>query len=233
MIIQIPTADHLSRIYFELAKIGAKSAGAKHPWPYKPGSKEELIALASDMSRYDPRLFDILVLYFISHWREINPARLRSFYPRMKTPQVIAVIGEFMKETLADDEASYFIEYLTRGLRPAAVQLFFYDLYAPGGRLVERVMEEGLLEYKKWGFLSCERPVVNSSNKEAVGRMDNTSRLNVLKRLLKEKKVIQLKDYREAVKNSISRQQALIDLKESRLAKRMGKGRGARWRLIA
>lgn len=224
---------HLSRIYFELAGLGAKCAGAKRPWPYKTGSKEELIALACDMSRYDPRLFDILVLYFIDHWKEIDPARLRSFYPRMKTPQVVAVIGEFLKEAATEDEAYFFVEYLSRGLKPAAVQLFFYDLYSPGGRLVRRAAEESLLEYKKWGFLSCERPVVDSSNRAAAGRMDSTSRLNVLKRLLNEKKVIRLKDYMEAVKNSVSRQQALIDLKESGLAERTGSGRSAKWRLVA
>jgi hypothetical protein len=35
-----------------------------------------------------------------------------------------------------------------------------------------------------------------------------------------------------AIKNSVSRQQAALDIKASGLAENIGSGRGARWRLV-
>ena len=53
-----PTTNHLSRIYFELAKLGARALGEKRPWLYgNVKDAEDILALALQMSRYDPRLF--------------------------------------------------------------------------------------------------------------------------------------------------------------------------------
>lgn len=233
MILQIPTEAHLSRMYFELAMIGADCIGANKPWPYKTRGKEELLALASDISRFDPRLFDILVQYFISHWAEINPLRIRLCYGRMKTREVLAVIAEFAKEAMSGDEQGYFFEYLKMGLKPVPTQFFFYNLYSPGGRLAERAAEEGIAEYKRWGFLACERPVIDQASRRQAGRLDHSSRRNILKKLLAGKKEIGLKDYLSAIDGAVSRQQALKDIKESGLARQFGSGRGAKWKIAA
>ncbi len=66
MLIETPSTKHLSRMYYELGKIKANCVGMKSSWPYKAiKNREHLLALACDMSRYDPRLFEILVNYFI------------------------------------------------------------------------------------------------------------------------------------------------------------------------
>lgn len=231
MIFEPPTTAHLSRMYFELAKIGAMSAGEKKPWAYKIKDREELIALACDMSRFDPRLVDILVGYFIRHSRELNPARLRSYYSKMKSPQTVAVITEFMAGEIHEDEAVFFIQYLCMGLKPVNYQFYFYNLYSPGGTLAQRAAEEGIYEYRKWGFFARERPVVDPTKKRCVGSFNSISRRNILKRLIGEKKEIGLKDYLEALEYSVSRQQALSDIKNSGLAKCVGMGRGAKWRI--
>lgn len=226
MIKSIPTIDHLNRLYYELAKIGARSVGANKAWPYNPATKEELIATACDMSRFDPRLLDILVEYFAAHWRGINPVRLRNFYKEMKCPQTVAVICEFLKNMISDPEVEFIAEYLSAGLLPMPLQFYFHNLYSPGGHLARRATEEGLYEFKKWGFLACERPA-------NAGSLDKKSRLNILKRMVSLKKEIMLNDYLKAVQNSISRQQALADIKASGIVKPIGHGRGARWKIAA
>lgn len=231
MILKIPNTGHLSRMYYELAKIGAVCAGARLNWPYKVYEKEELVALACDMSRYDPRLFDILVNYLVKHWEDLNPFLLRKYYGRMKTPQTIAVVGEFFIREVVGGEALYFAEYLAMGQKPVPTQFFFYGLYAPGGYLARRAAEESVWEYKKWGFLACERPVVDSASRREAGLLDTTSRCNILKRLLHEKKEISLADYLDVVSHCVSRQQAFFDLKKSGLACRTGRGRGAKWKI--
>lgn len=233
MLSRIPKTSDLERMYFELARIGASCAGSKKAWPYKPKGKEELLALASDMSRYDPRLFGILVDFFVGRWRELNPAALRGLYKDMKTPQTIAVIGEFLLGAVEDEEARFFVQYISAGLKPLPTQFYFYDLYSPGGYLAQRALEEGVSEYRKWGFLACERPTLAGEDKKTTGSFDRTARQNILKRLLNEKKEISLKDYLDALGFSISRQQALIDIKTSKLARAQGAGRGAKWRLAA
>ncbi|MBI2342535.1 MAG: hypothetical protein HYU98_07380 [Deltaproteobacteria bacterium] len=192
-----------------------------------------MLALACEMSRFDPRLFGILVSYFLQNWRKINPVDIRLHYKDMACPQTIAVVGEFVTAVAKDNELIFFIQYLNRGLFPVAYQFYFHNLYAPGGKLAARAVEEGLCEFKKWGFFACERPVINLSTRETAGSLDAASRLNILKGIVKEKKEISIGDYLEATRNSISRQQALLDIKESGLVIRVGNGRGARWKAAA
>ena len=228
-----PTTGHLSRLYFELAQIGANSAGEKLPWNFDPSCKEELLAIACDMSRYDPRLVDIVVEYLVRSWEDTNPAALRRYYKEMDCPQTVAVIMEFFVTAVTDNEAVYFAQYLTLGLTSVPTQFYFHDLYAIGGKLAKRASEEGLYEYKKWGFLACERPVVNAQNKEASGTFDNIARRNILNRILTEKSEISLNDYLSALKFSISRQQALLDIKAAGLTKKGDAGRSVKWKLAA
>lgn len=232
---QIPTIAHLNRMYFELARIGANCVGAKASWPYDRilKNKEKLLALASDMSRFDPRLFEILVAFFLNHWSEINPVSLRSCYREMKWPETVAVICEFLKSAAKDGELIRFADYLSSGLKPSTTQFYFYNLYSPGGKLAQIAAEEGVYEFKKWGFLSAVRPVIDSKERKTAGLLDAVSRKNILKRLLAEKNVISLKDYLKAVHFTITRQQALLDLKNSGIAASTGKGRSAKWKLAA
>jgi len=233
MLIETPSTKHLSRMYYELGKIKANCVGMKSSWPYKAiKNREHLLALACDMSRYDPRLFEILVNYFYSHWQEINPASLRSFYNKMKTPQVICVLGEFVKQMSSDKETIFYFDYLAVGLKSVPIQYFFFDLYSPGGQLAKQAVEECLFEYKQWGFLSNARPVIDSGEKQTIGKLDSNSRRNILNRLLSLKKEITLQEYLKAIYNSVSRQQALLDLKSNSSIKPTGLGRYAKWRKV-
>ncbi|MFH1874862.1 MAG: hypothetical protein ABH859_06735 [Pseudomonadota bacterium] len=229
-----PTNNHLNRIYWELARAGAECVGAKQKWPYKEiADKEELIVLAAEMSRYDPRLFNILVGFLIENWSKLNPFKLRSYYTQLEWPQTLAVLAEFLKGNQTDNEAIFFAEYLQAGLKPISLQFYFINLYVPGGNLAKRALEEGLLEFKKWGFLACERPTIDLKTRKTAGLLDPASRRNLLCRLLGKKPEITLKEYLQALNYSISRQQALLDLKASGKVKSMGKGRSAKWKLVA
>lgn len=230
----IPTEEHLSRVYYELAQIGANSVGAKKKWPYRPTSIEELIALAADMSRHDPRLFGILVSFFHSHWHSIDPLKLRGQYSEMDTPQVIAVVAEFLLSL--DDvlpEKRFFLEYLQRGLKAVPLQFFYQHLYKPGGNMSGRAIDSPLSEYKRWGFLAREAPVLDEESRRTVGTRDASSRKNILLRLFDQRDSIGISDYLKALDFKISRQQALLDLKSIDGIECVGRGRGAKWRRVA
>src|SRR3989338_849893 len=220
----VPTTEHLSRLYYELGQIGARSVGEKFDWPYTLRESEELFALAADWSRWDPRLLEILVYYGMHHWRDLKPQRLRDLMREMETPQTVGVIATFIGIARPDDtESMLFWSYVTKGLVPVSPQFYFYNLHLPGSRLAERTARESLSEFKQWGFLGRERGLIDSATKTAAGTWDASSRMNVLRLLFEQKASIQFSDYLEALAGTLSRQQALLDLKVLP-ARRHGKG---------
>ena len=225
-----PSEKHLSRMYAVLALLGASSSGENFPWPYgKTNESERMIALAAEMSRYDPRLFGILVEYFLKHWQKLIPQKIRKYYPQMETPQTMAVIAEFVKSATDDAETLYCMDYLQRGLKPVKPQLYYRGIYSPGGKLSQRAVEESLAQYKKWGFLAREAPTIDVYRKKTVGHLDRDSRLNILRRLFAEQKRLKLADYLRALNGNISRQQALKDISSIAKLHHSQKGRGAFW----
>ncbi|MFH1829578.1 MAG: hypothetical protein ABH871_02210 [Pseudomonadota bacterium] len=234
MLKEIPTEDHLVRMYYELAQRGAISVGEKRSWPYDAQNLEELFCLGAEMSRFDPRLFDILVAFLDKNWSDLNPSQLRSHYAEMRTPQTIAIMAEFLLGQQAlPDEKQYFLEYLQEGLKPVPLQLFYQYLYTPGGNLMRRAVESSLREYKRWGFLAREAPVLDEAGRLTIGSHDADSRRNILIRLLEKRRRIRLAEYIAALDNRISRQQALLDMKSIKGVRLEGRGPGARWILAA
>jgi len=227
----IPSEDHLARMYHELSLIGAACEGERRPWAYRLHGKEELFCLAADMSRHDPRLFSILVRFLLEKWSTLQAQKIRLLYSAMSAPQTIAVMAEFLlRSGVIEDEVRYFLEYLQRGLRPVPVQFYFHHLYVPGGNLMQRAVDESLNEYKRWGFIAREAPVIDDASRRTIGTHDAVTRKNILGKLIKDRKRITLSDYLGAVGNKISRQQALLDIKSTPGIKLVGNGRGAYWK---
>ncbi|MDO8643450.1 MAG: hypothetical protein Q7S00_00595 [bacterium] len=228
-----PTTDHLQRFYYELGTKGARSVGAKKKWPYPPLDRENLFCLGSDWSRWDPRLLQILVDFGSQKWSELKPQLLRHLSVSMLTPQTLGVVVSFIKSSDPKNEESIlFWNYVTAGLKPVATQFYFRELYLPGSDLAERAAQESLEEFKQWGFLARERVIIDAATRQTVGNWDQASRLNILRRLFKNRGEIQISDYLEEIQESISRQQALLDLK-ALPADQKGKGRSASWVLKA
>lgn len=228
---RIPTQEDLMRLYWELSLIGAQSIGEKKKWPYAYHSKEELLILACEMMRYDPRLLSILIIYIIEYWKEFNLFKLRQHCLQMKTPQGVGVLKEFILEYEKDLELKYFLDYLTKGLKPVSPQLFFIGLFAIGSSKHELMAQRSLKQYLKWGFLGRERPLVNLTSKQAVGTYDLQTRKKIILNMLRTQKSFSLADYLKAIDHTISRQQALYDLKHCGNLKLVGHGRGAKWKL--
>ncbi len=227
---QIPTHQHLERAYYELQKIGARAVGHRSAWSYHPKTNEELLALCAEMSRFDPRLFGILVDYLAQNWKRVNPLLLRQAMQKFETPQAWGVMGEMISSLQPSSETVYFFEYVTRNLAPVSPQLYFINYYLPGSHLMQKAALEPLEEFFKWGFLARERPVIHGEKRISAGYWGNYARTNILKRLLTQNQDITLGSYLQALDHTISRQQALNDLKNFPGLKLKGKGRGGMWR---
>lgn len=216
-------------MYYELAKIGAKATGEEGPWPYKIENPESLIALAADMSRYDPRLLSILVEYLTQHWQDFNPCLLRTLMLTMDSPQTLLVVLHFVQWEIHQPEARYFYEYLASGYHPVSTQLYFKNLYPPASHSMIRASEEPVQEFLDWGFLARERPILYDKNRKTLGHWGPQARQNIILRLLQKKESFTLAEYLNCVDHTISRQQALTDLKSFSKIIMKGKGRNAVW----
>jgi hypothetical protein len=230
LLLHVPTQAELERLYFELAQIGATSVGQKRAWRYRPASLEAFIALAGEMLRYDARLLSILVQLFLARWPDVRPQLLRIELRRMRWPQALLVALEFAKDASDDPEFRYFAEYMAAGfetVQPA--ERFFLDAERPGSRVAERRMGRNFAAYARWGFVGTERPIADPVTKRALGRYDARTRRAILHDLVERRTELTLADYLDAIDHSISRQQALADLRSSPELQVNGHGRGARW----
>jgi hypothetical protein len=225
-----PTQAELERLYYELAQRGGTSVGSRKPWPYRPDSFEALLALASDMMRYDARLLSVLVQLLLARWRDLNPVLLRDCMRGMRWPQALLVAFEFARAASEDPEFRYFADYIAAGhQRVQPAERFFMDMERPASRVAERRLGRNLAPYARWGFVGNERPIVDPLTKRALGRYDARTRRGILQGLIERRTELTLAEYLDAVDHAISRQQALADLRSCAVLRPTGHGRGARW----
>lgn len=228
---RVPTQQDLERLYYELASIGAPSVGRRAEWSYEPEGREELVALAAEMLRYDPRLLSILLQLLLERWTELNPLTLRRIMRRMRWPQALLVVLEFARSATQDAELRYFADYLGAGTaRVAPAERFFLDAERPGSRMARRKAGRNLKAYGRWGFIGTERPSTSVASKQLVGTLDAASRAFVRRQLADRRGEFALQEYLDAVGHSISRQRAYQDLRADPEFSVAGHGRGARWR---
>lgn len=229
---QPPSAAELERLYHELALVGAPAVGSRRAWPYEPQGIEQLVALAGEMLRYDPRLLTILLQLVLTRWRRINPLALRQAMAGMRWPQALAVVFEFVREATTDPELRHFADYVTAGWsRVEPAERFFLDLERTGSRRAGRRDGRSLRQYERWGFFGLERPTADMVTRRTVGSFDARTRRSILARLLRERGEITLAEYLDAIGHAVSRQQARNDLRGHPDLVVEGRGPGARWRV--
>ncbi len=225
----VPSEDELARVYWELASLGAASGGARRAWKYSPASREELLALACEMSRYDARLLSVLVAWLSKSWSEFNPLEVRRTMGRMSNPRALCVVVSFVRSASRDRELRHFVDYVCAGWgRNEAVERFFFDADRPQSRLAERRLGSSLVEYSRWGFIGTERPQSDVFEKLTVGRYDRATRLDILRRLAQRRGEVALSEYRAEIDDAISRAQSVADAHAAGLLQR-GEKRGSRW----
>jgi hypothetical protein len=226
-----PTQAELERLYHELAKLGAPSAGRMRPWSYRPEGFEDLLALAGEMLRYDPRLLTVLLQLVLRRWREIDVLALRRRMGAMRWPQALLVAFEFARAASTDRELRYLVDHLAAGwARIDPAERFFVDAERPGSRMAARGLGRNLRAYARWGFVGTERPIADGTTRRTVGRYDARTRMRILDDLAARRETFTLAEYLEAIDHAVSRQQARHDLAGRATLAVSGHGRGARWR---
>ncbi|HUB07507.1 MAG TPA: hypothetical protein VMB50_10925 [Myxococcales bacterium] len=223
--------SELPRLYFELARLGARAEGQNVPWHLGKPSPEETLVLASDASRQDPRLLWVLVDLLARAYDRFHPLLLRRAAANGRFPAALGVAFEFAKQARPSQELSDMADFVTKRLSRARGESFFIGTHALGGALARREAEESLAEYKRWGYLSREVPVAKELGSSARGHLGAAERMNVLRRVAESRESFSLADYLEALGERASLRQASRDLATAPFLKKTGTTRGARYRL--
>jgi len=204
--------NELSSLYFQLQKFGAYARG-DDTGCFNELSREEILAIAIESSRWDIRLLYIVIDFIANHFQEIRLFKLKSFVQKNPTPEVIGVIKEFSALRSHDDDLKLFFMVLIRDIKPQAQFKLFYVGGILNSETIEHESTHSLKEYKKWGFLCTEFPFLKeSTSKKKLIHYSKEERIRILEELLHTKKQISLLDYLKAIQFSVTRQHARLDL---------------------
>ncbi|HTN54070.1 MAG TPA: hypothetical protein VML50_16805 [Anaeromyxobacter sp.] len=225
------TEAELGRLYHELARLGARAEGPRAPWRFGRPSPEEVVVLAAQASRRDPRLLWVLVDLLARAYDRFDPLKLRRALARARWPATLGVAFEFARRAAHSGELDDVARFVAARVPPAAGERYFLGTRAFGGALARRDVEESLAEYRRWGYFSREEPIAKELGASAHGSLDPRERLNLLRRLAERQVDLTLKDYLAALRGRASRRQATRDLARAPFLVRTGATRGARYRL--
>jgi hypothetical protein len=219
----------LTRLYHELGRVGARAEGRRERWRHGAPTREELVVLAAQAARHDPRLLWVLVELLARGYATFNPLELRRAAQRARWPAAVGVALEFARQAAPSAELDDYARFVTGPLAPARGERFFLGTRAFGGALARRDAEESLAEYKRWGYLAREAPFAKELGTPARGTLERNERRNVLRRLVERRGTVSLAEYLEALRGAVSRRQAQRDLSEAPFLQRRGNTRGARY----
>jgi hypothetical protein len=231
MLLHPPTNEELERLRHELSLLGAPGGGRRRRWPYRPASPEELIALASEMLRYDASLLTVLLQLLLGSWPALNPLELRRQMARSRWPQSLLVVLEFARICNEDRELRFLADYLAAGWRRIdPPERFFLAGDGPAPRGAKRRPGRNLAPYARWGTIGTERPVADMATRRPLGKYDADTRRRILDEIVERRGRVTISEYLDAMDGAVSRQQALHDLRRHGRLAVTGRGRGAEWR---
>jgi hypothetical protein len=221
----------LPRLYVELEAIGARVEGKRVPWRFGQPGPEELLVLAAQASRQDPRLLWVLVELLARHYDRFDPLKLRRALADARWPATLGVAFEFARLVVRSAELDDVASFVLAGVRPARNERYFLGTRSFAGALARRDAEESLAEYLRWGYMSREEPISKELGSPAHGTLARPQRMNMLRRLGERSGEFTLGDYLEALRGRASRRQATRDLATTPFLTRSGITRGARYSL--
>lgn len=184
--------------------------------------KQEVVQLnrlvvASQWTRFDPRLAEIWVRYIATHWDDLNPLEFHVELQTHPWPNSVGVLFEFVLKLIPQERQDLFLAWknlILVNAHPAHFEQFFIGNRKLGGKLMLEDANYTLKEYLKWGYLSRE-VLFNKATNESfpTHSYDFDTRQKIARKLIDEHHRIFTKDYWNAIGQSISRRQAERDLR--------------------
>jgi hypothetical protein len=221
----------LPRLYHELARLGARTEGRPVPWRFGSLGPEELVVVAAQAARQEPRLLWALVELLARRYDRLDPLKLRRALASARWPAALGVALDFARRVARSPELDDVAAFVVARLPRARGERFFLGTRAFGGALARRDVEETLAEYARWGYFSREEPLAKELGGAVRGTLGPRERRNLLRRLAERGGSFGMADYLAALAGRASRRQASRDLAAAGFLERTGSTRGARYAL--
>lgn len=198
----------------------------------RPPSVEELVGWAQ-WARLDPRLGEILVRYFVTHFREIHPTLLWEKNRDAKEPQALAALVDFSRTEAKSalgrrDRAAFeaWAQATIWKLEPGPPQMFFVREGTPRPQRDEAESRRSLKAFRRWGYLGSSEPL---SPKSLGGStlLGPKERMVILSELIKSQPRFTVEDYIRACGGRVHRRAAERDLQSHPRLQRRGSTRAA------
>jgi len=221
----------LPRLYHELAALGARAEGKRVAWRLGTPGPEEVLVLAAQAGRQDPRLLWVLVELLSRGYDRFDPLKLRRALAGARWPAALGVALEFARRAARSPELDDVAAFVLARVPAARGERFFLGTRRFAGPLARRDMEESLSEYARWGYFSREEPFAKELGGGLHGTLRRQERMNLLRRIAGRRGAITIADYLAALQGRASRRQASRDLATAPFLRRSGATRAARYRL--
>lgn len=131
---RVPLEDRdLPRLYHELAAIGARAEGRRVPWRFGALTPAELVVVATQASRSDPRLLWVLVELLARGYERLDLLALRRALARARWPATLAVAFEFARRAARSRELDEVAAFALAHVAPVRGERYFLGTRAFGG----------------------------------------------------------------------------------------------------
>lgn len=224
---KVPSTDDVRKVYDIL--LAEKISGSID-------LPEEMLALWTQWSRFDPRLAEILVEFFALNWEKIAPIALRKRLLLLPWPQAFGVLAENVTASgiLSPDDRRTFQRWASTILSdtpPARFEQFFLGLRKiAGGEMLKDVLGSSKT-YLKWGYFGRDLLVNKASHLPSRTLLSPETRRRLLHELMEGRERITVGDYQLALDYRVSRRQAEIDLSREKRLSPVGNTRGRFYRV--
>lgn len=199
--------------------------------PYKKNVPIRKLIKLIYFSRFDPRLAEIIVVYFSHQWKSYPPFEIQEELSKRNLDSTFGVLLEFSESMLAKSRPALFESWkklvLHQGKKKGGNEQFFIGVWPLASARMLEMAEFSTREYERWGFLGG----ANLCPKSMRMNFSPATRKRILTSLLKTKKDISAKEYWLAIGRCVSLRQAERDLLNQEKVSARGYTRNRRYRL--
>jgi hypothetical protein len=174
----------------------------------------EDLALWCRWARFDMRVAEVLVQFFVDNFSSLQPVQLGRANLSMDFPQCMAVLMDFAETLLPRNSRKIFRAWkktVIVGVQPAPFQNFFFGMTFKPERLLAEI-DRSPKPYRRWGFYSDANLAKQKNAPAKATTIPKRQRQAFLRALFADHPSITVAQYIQALDGQIHPRQAERDL---------------------
>lgn len=182
-------------------------------------TSDEIVQFAQ-MSRFDPRLAEMLVHHLSQYFDKINPWEVRILNLKSDWPQSLCALVDIAELLVSSKEKDWKDRKMWKmwkaciqfEITKASFQAFYIGLIAINPQQSQIQIKRNLKPFSAWGYYNQELPISEKRGRLQRTVISKSQRLELLKSLIRKRPRFTVQDYIEALDHRVHRRQAERDL---------------------